>query len=365
MHLRRQPLLICSVSLASLFAGGCVPAHKNALMFGTNTQVGVKVGVDERQIPTVIVGYNRQEAALVPLLTSSEGTYASANGLALYIEVAQEQLQESHKQAALAVAEPDPAKKSAAEKRADDLYKDALGYLTNGFATTPPAAGTDGALPPPIKILKTKSAKLSTYTLENAETLRRDCEVALRQLSGHSDKYMAKVKGDYREDAYSVLGTFSGSGTGKSKSGAGSEAELSGQIAQYFATGIAAQNLSLRASAVSSSPAAGEADAAGAKAAKAQADAVKAQADAAKAQTDIQQARLEQNAFETKLQVLVANIDAKGTDQAGKKAILDQYLAPDADHSYLKDAAGQNYQTGGELFGNLNLWFGEALRQKL
>ncbi|MBL4837528.1 MAG: hypothetical protein JKY34_08100 [Kordiimonadaceae bacterium] len=50
--------------------------HSNTLVFGTNTSIGVNVGKDASQTPTIQIGFQRQEAALVPLLanTSESGT---------------------------------------------------------------------------------------------------------------------------------------------------------------------------------------------------------------------------------------------------------------------------------------------------
>jgi hypothetical protein len=43
---------------------GC---QSNTLYFATNTQLGVRVGVDSKQIPEVELGYNRQEGVVLPL----------------------------------------------------------------------------------------------------------------------------------------------------------------------------------------------------------------------------------------------------------------------------------------------------------
>jgi hypothetical protein len=53
---------------------GCVQAtrHSNTMVFGTNTSFGIKVGTDTAQVPSVIVGYDRQEAVIMPLVANQE-----------------------------------------------------------------------------------------------------------------------------------------------------------------------------------------------------------------------------------------------------------------------------------------------------
>jgi hypothetical protein len=52
--------------------GGCVQAtrHSNAVIFGTNTSLGVRVGTDATTVPNITVGYQRQEAVFLPLLAN-------------------------------------------------------------------------------------------------------------------------------------------------------------------------------------------------------------------------------------------------------------------------------------------------------
>lgn len=59
-----------------LFAGGCVQAtrHSNTMVFGTNTSFGIKVGTDPTQVPSIVVGYSRQEAVVVPLVANVDET---------------------------------------------------------------------------------------------------------------------------------------------------------------------------------------------------------------------------------------------------------------------------------------------------
>ncbi len=115
---------------------GC--RHGNAINFVTNTQFGVKVGVNAEKIPEAQIGYNRQEAARVPVYHETQNSTIPSN-----------------------------------------------------------ASSTD---------LKFQAEKPD----------------------GHGTT----------KDAYSVLGTFRGGGSGSSQNGT---ADL--KIAQYFATGLAAQLL--------------------------------------------------------------------------------------------------------------------------
>lgn len=64
--------LVCGVALA-VALGGCVQAtrHSNTMVFGTNTSFGIKVGTDVAQVPGIQVGYNRQEAVILPLLANT------------------------------------------------------------------------------------------------------------------------------------------------------------------------------------------------------------------------------------------------------------------------------------------------------
>jgi hypothetical protein len=52
---------------------GCVQAtrHSNVMIFGTNTTFGIKAGASTGEVPEVIVGYDRQEAVIMPLLANT------------------------------------------------------------------------------------------------------------------------------------------------------------------------------------------------------------------------------------------------------------------------------------------------------
>lgn len=52
--------------------------HSNTMVFGTNTTFGIKVGTTTGEVPQIVVGYDRQEAVIMPLVANS----ASKNGKA-------------------------------------------------------------------------------------------------------------------------------------------------------------------------------------------------------------------------------------------------------------------------------------------
>lgn len=74
----RVAKLACSAALV-LALSGCVQAtrHSNTMVFGTNTSFGIKVGTDVAQVPGIQVGYNRQEAVILPLLANTSQSHAA------------------------------------------------------------------------------------------------------------------------------------------------------------------------------------------------------------------------------------------------------------------------------------------------
>lgn len=62
--------------------GGCVQAtrHSNTMVFGTNTTFGVKVGTTTGETPEIAVGYDRQEAVIMPLVANT-GQHSSNSTL--------------------------------------------------------------------------------------------------------------------------------------------------------------------------------------------------------------------------------------------------------------------------------------------
>lgn len=71
MRRRLYPLAASCGALIAL--GGCVQAtrHSNTMVFGTNTTFGVKVGANTGEVPEVVVGYDRQEAVIMPLVANT------------------------------------------------------------------------------------------------------------------------------------------------------------------------------------------------------------------------------------------------------------------------------------------------------
>ncbi len=60
---------------------GCVQAtrHSNTMVFGTSTNVGLKVGQNVNQVPELLIGYDRQEAVIMPLWANT-GDDQEGNG---------------------------------------------------------------------------------------------------------------------------------------------------------------------------------------------------------------------------------------------------------------------------------------------
>lgn len=58
---------------ALIALSGCVQAtrHSNTMVFGTNTSFGMKVGTTTGQTPQILVGYDRQEAVILPLVANT------------------------------------------------------------------------------------------------------------------------------------------------------------------------------------------------------------------------------------------------------------------------------------------------------
>lgn len=142
-------------SLIALGLSACAqtPKHTNTLMFATNTDWGVKVGTDEKQIPVIRIGFKRQEGAFVPV-----------------------------------------------------------------FANTS-VDGDGEMIPCPSATADTKNIKIED--LEACKFLARS---------------QASKGTTPQSDAYSVLASFGGTASGKNN-------EAGMTIAQYFATGVAAQKL--------------------------------------------------------------------------------------------------------------------------
>jgi len=125
--------------------------HSNTLVFGTNTSFGLTAGTSAANVPSVSVGYQRQEAVVMPLVAN---------------------------------------------------VKDVGGVLQPCDISPAIAVGDGGADTPPCMLV------------------------------GRRDKSL---------DTYSVLGSF-----GATFGASGAKGEAQGGLAQYFATGLAAQLLATR-----------------------------------------------------------------------------------------------------------------------
>lgn len=80
MHRRLYAQLAALIALPAL--GGCVQMtrHSNMMIFGTNTVVGIKLGVNATSVPEISVGFTRQEAVVLPLVANvSESTQEPGN----------------------------------------------------------------------------------------------------------------------------------------------------------------------------------------------------------------------------------------------------------------------------------------------
>ena len=112
-------LLVAVIVMTTLGACSQMTKHSNTLVFGTNTTIGLKVGKDASQTPTVQIGYNRQEAAFVPLLANT-----SENSLNQLLPCTNTNLENCH-------------------FRATSQYEDSDAYSTIASFGTQSTAGAD------------------------------------------------------------------------------------------------------------------------------------------------------------------------------------------------------------------------------
>lgn len=167
---------LAGVSLVAIGLGACsqMQKHSNMLVFGTNTTVGVNLGKDASQTPTVQIGFNRQELALVPMLANVKAAQADNNSTGQDLE---------------------PCDISGANGRSSEETHNCLFVATSETTVTEtPKGGTS-----------------VTKTVTN------------------------------RGDAYSTLASFGARISGTNEGGNKGNGAVA--VAQYFATGIAAQKL--------------------------------------------------------------------------------------------------------------------------
>lgn len=79
--MRRRSIGQFGAIAALVLTSGCVQQtrHSNLMVFGTNTSLGIKVGTAPSQVPSIVVGYDRQEAVLLPLLANTVDLEKSAD----------------------------------------------------------------------------------------------------------------------------------------------------------------------------------------------------------------------------------------------------------------------------------------------
>lgn len=186
MHRRPDRKLAALIAaLAALpMLGGCVQAtrHSNTMVFGTNTTVGVKVGRDVNQMPVVLIAYDRQEAVIMPLLANTQEKHGADNLLSPCTPAAK-------------------TVTTGANSRDGEWYQQQITY-------------SDG--------------------VETSDAV----EIAI-----HPCKFVGIRTGKDNlaiQDSYSVLASF-----GARIEGDASDTKGTVGIAQYFATGVAAQTLAM------------------------------------------------------------------------------------------------------------------------
>jgi hypothetical protein len=207
-----------SALMLGLAATGC--RHGNAINFVTNTQFGVKVGFNPEKIPEVQIGYNRQEATRVPVYwEQKEGANATVRS-------------EPHITVLLKGAQLALAQKN--DDQARQLIADANSEISKSKGTTVS----------PLFYLIAETGKKASYSENDRQHLANliNAEFALPaeiQQFTEQGKFIAEHGTNNIKDAYSVLGTFSGNGSGSASSSANGNVK----VAQFFATGAAAQLL--------------------------------------------------------------------------------------------------------------------------
>lgn len=228
---RTLPLQLGLVAAVIAFwVTGC--RHYNAINFATSTQFGVKVGVNADKIPEVQVGYNRQEAARVPVYLEQDEDLANAAktpgspSVHTVLRRAQGLLQS---QAASDQATGVKLVQSLADKTANSLGTNLAYQLA--FAEAAKGLG------------KTDLALLNSC-------IQATLDLPMETQRFHEQgKFIGTRNKDEFADAYSVLGTFSGDGAGSANT---NSARV--KIAQFFATGIAAQELARAGGAATVNP---------------------------------------------------------------------------------------------------------------
>lgn len=238
-----HPIRAASWFLLAVWVPGILGCrHNNAINFVTNTQFGLKVGVNAEKIPEVQVGYNRQEAARVPTYLEQETKQreAATQTLSSATPTVNSILSEALNQLKLDSAQGD--------KSASELISHALLL----------GKAPDGSNPSSLlALIESKSRSDGTPdAATHRAVLKGLIQAELNKPQAVAEfhewgKFVATRSGSASSDAYSVLGTFSGNASG-SAGGSGTNASM--RISQFFATGVAAQLLAEKGGAATVNP---------------------------------------------------------------------------------------------------------------
>lgn len=219
---------------------GC--RHHDAIVFATSTQLGVRIGVSAQQVPELQVGFNRQEGALVPLYLAEGNDQSSPHHpvIAGLLTQAQTLLDQA------AAAATDASWKSTGQntaKSASAVITASLAYNKNSDGSVASTLLVD--IDAKVKVLAANATKPAAdgFAVVRAMITTEINKPALLAQFDKDAKYIGELTNGNRKDAYSVIAILDAGGTGKTTTTTGPASETSGKIAQYFATGIAAQEL--------------------------------------------------------------------------------------------------------------------------
>lgn len=217
-------------AVIAFWVTGC--SHYNAINFATSTQFGVKVGVNADKIPEVQVGYNRQEAARVPVYLEQCEDLAKAAKTP-----GSPSVHTVLRQAQVLLQSQDADNRSTGVKLVKSLA-----------AKTGKTLGTNLAYQ--LVFAEADNGSVSTDPALLISCIQAALDLPVETQRFHEQgKFIGTRNKDEFADAYSVLGTFSGDGAGSANT---NSARV--KIAQFFATGIAAQELARAGGAATVNP---------------------------------------------------------------------------------------------------------------
>ena len=281
-HSRYRHLAIAAC--VGFFLGGCEVAHNDVLVFGTQTNLGIDISASAAQggVPNLTLGYKRYEAVWMPLVINAKDSKLV----------------------------PEPATASTLGK-------------TNAGVTVAPKAK-----PAALFVSATNaspSADVDQNNASPAESQKREKSIKYRGEAAGIDSGKGGAK--YEIDSYSVFASF-GAKAGAAGGAEGGSANVA--LAQFFATGIAAQRLGANTNVTKALVAEGAdarvtAEAQG----RANAEAARAQETARRAalvEQDLQQALGRNEYFK---QLAAGNLQA--SDDQAKIQLLTNYVAPQGD----------------------------------